>query len=51
MLGPFRGLVGDPVVGSMRLMLFYVAALVAYILLHWALNGFLRFFAQRKASI
>jgi uncharacterized protein YggT (Ycf19 family) len=50
-LGPFRGLMSDPAVGSMQLMLSYVVALVAYVLLHWAVNGFLRLFAQRKASI
>ncbi len=50
-LGPFRGLMSDPGVGSLRLMLSYVVALVVYVLLHWALNGFLRLFAQRKSSI
>jgi uncharacterized protein YggT (Ycf19 family) len=50
-LGPFRGLMHDPGVGSMQLMLSYVVALVAYVLLHWAVNGFLRLFAQRKATI
>ena len=50
-LGPFRGLMHDPGVGSMQLMLSYVVALVTYVLLHWALNGFLRLFAQRKSSI
>lgn len=50
-LRPFRGLMPDPGVGSMQLMLSYLAALVAYVLLHWAVNGFLRLFAQRKASI
>jgi len=50
-LGPFRGLMRDPAVGSMKLMLSYVVALVAYVLLHWAVNGFLRLFAQRKSSI
>jgi uncharacterized protein YggT (Ycf19 family) len=50
-LGPFRGLIHDPGVGSLRLMLSYVAALGVYVLLHWALNGFLRLFAQRKSSI
>jgi uncharacterized protein YggT (Ycf19 family) len=50
-LGPFRGLMSDPAVGSLQLMLSYIVALVAYVLLHWALNGFLRLFAQRKASI
>jgi uncharacterized protein YggT (Ycf19 family) len=50
-LGPFRGLMRDPALGSMQLMLSYVVALVAYVLLHWALNGFLRLFVQRKSSI
>ena len=50
-LGPFRGLMRDPAVGSMQLMLSYVVALAAYVLLHWALNGFLRLFAQRKSSL
>jgi uncharacterized protein YggT (Ycf19 family) len=50
-LAPFRGLMADPSVGSMRLMLSYVAALVVYFLLHMALNGLLRLFAQRKSSI
>ncbi len=50
-LGPFRGLMPDPGVGSMRLMLSYVVALVAYLLLHLAVNGFLRLFAQRKSVI
>ena len=50
-LGPFRGLMSDPAVGSMQLMLSYFVALVAYVLLHLAFNGFLRLFAQRKASI
>jgi uncharacterized protein YggT (Ycf19 family) len=50
-LAPFRGLMSDPSMGSMRLMLSYFAALVAYVMLHWAVNGFLRLFAQRKSSI
>ena len=37
--------------GSLRLMLSYVVALLVYVLLHWALNGFLRLFAQRKSTI
>ncbi len=51
LLGPFRGLMPDPAVGSMQLMLSYVVALVVYFLLHMALNGLLRLFAERKASI
>jgi len=50
-LGPFRGLMPDPAVGSMQLMLSYVAALVVYALLHMAFNGLLRVFAQRRATI
>ena len=51
LLGLFRGLMPDPAVGSMQLMLSYIVALVVYILLHMALNGLLRLFAQRKSSI
>jgi len=51
LLGPFRGLMPDPAMGSMQLMLSYVVALVVYVLLHMAFNGLLRLFAQRKTSI
>ena len=51
LLGPFRGLMPDPAVGSMQLMLSYIVALGVYSLLHMALNGGLRLFAQRKSSI
>jgi uncharacterized protein YggT (Ycf19 family) len=51
LLGLFRGLMPDPAVGSMQLMLSYVVALIVYVLLHMALNGLLRLFAQRKSSI
>ena len=51
LLGPFRGLMPDPAVGSMQLMLSYIVALVVYFLLHMAFNGLLRLFAQRKSSI
>jgi len=50
-LMPFRGLMPDPSVGSMRLMLSYIVALAVYALLHLAVNGMLRLFAQRKSSI
>lgn len=50
-LGPFRGLMPDPAVGSMQLMLSFVAALVVYVLLHMAVNGLLRLFAERKSTI
>jgi uncharacterized protein YggT (Ycf19 family) len=51
LLGPFRGLMPDPAVGSMQFMLSYVVALIVYILLHRALNGVLQLFAERKSSI
>lgn len=51
LLGPFRGLMPDPAVGSMQLMLSYVVALIVYVLVHLAANGLLRLFAQRKSSI
>ncbi|MEO8499811.1 MAG: YggT family protein [Vicinamibacteria bacterium] len=50
-LGPFKGLMPDPRVGSMQLMLSYVVGLVVYMLLHMAINGLLRMFAQKKATI
>jgi len=51
LLEPFRGLMPDPAVGSMQLMLSYVVAVGVYALLHLALNGGLRLFAQRQASL
>jgi uncharacterized protein YggT (Ycf19 family) len=50
-LAPFRGLMRDPALGSIQFMFSYVVALIVYLLLHWALNGLLRLFAQRKLSI
>jgi len=38
-------------VGSMQLMLSYVVALVVYALLHMAVNGLLRLFAEKKSAI
>jgi uncharacterized protein YggT (Ycf19 family) len=51
LLGPFRGLMPDPAVGSLHLMLSYIVALIVYALLHTAFNGLLRLFAQRKSTI
>jgi uncharacterized protein YggT (Ycf19 family) len=51
LLAPFKGLMPDPAVGSMQLMLSYVVALVVYLLLHMAVNGLLRLFAERKSTI
>lgn len=50
-LGPFRGLMPDPSVGSLQLMLSYLAALLVYFLLHRALLGLLRLFVERKSRI
>lgn len=51
LLAAFKGLVPDPRVGSMQLMLSYVAALIVFALVHMAVNGLLRLFAQRKTAI
>ena len=49
-VAPFRGIMNDPAVGSFQFMLSYVVALVAYMLLHAAINGLLRIFAHRKTA-
>ena len=51
LLAPFKGLMPDPGVGSFRLMLSYVVALVVYLLLHLAVNGLLRLFVHRKTEV
>jgi uncharacterized protein YggT (Ycf19 family) len=51
LVAPFRGIMNDPAVGTYQLMLSYVVALVAYILLHMAINGLLRLFAERKTAV
>jgi len=51
LLAPFKGLMPDPAVGSFQLMLSYVIAVVVYALLHLAINGLLRLFVSRKASV
>jgi uncharacterized protein YggT (Ycf19 family) len=50
-LGPFRGLMPDPSVGSLQLMLSYLAGLLVYFLLHRAVLGLLRLFVVRKSAI
>lgn len=50
-VAPFRGIMSDPTVGSFQFMLSYVVALAAYLVLHAAINGLLRIFAQRKTSV
>ena len=49
---PFRGIVASPATdGGHTLMLPIVIALVAYVLLHLLINGFLRMLAHRKTEI
>jgi len=50
--GMFRGIVPSPSVdGGFTLVLPIIVALVAYALLHAAINGFLRMIAHRKTEI
>jgi uncharacterized membrane protein len=49
---PFRGIVASPRTdGGHTLLLPIVIALIAYVLLHLAINGLLRMFAHRKTEI
>jgi uncharacterized protein YggT (Ycf19 family) len=50
-LAPFQGLMPTPSAGPFRLMLSYIVALIAYLLLHLAVNGFLRLLAHRKVAV
>jgi uncharacterized protein YggT (Ycf19 family) len=50
LLGPFRGLMPDPALGSLQLMMSYIVALFVYVLLHRALNRLLRLLANRQTS-
>ena len=50
-LAPFKGLMPTPGLGSSRLMLSYIVALVVYVLLHMAVNGLLRLFVNRKTTV
>lgn len=51
LLGPFRGLMPDPRVGSLQLMLSFIVALAVYALLHQAVKRLLRLFAHRQSKI
>lgn len=51
LLAPFRGLVDDPAAAQMRFRLSYIVALIAYIILHLAINGLLRLIAHRRTSV
>lgn len=48
---PFRGLMASPSADGFTLALPIVFAIVAYMLLHLAINGLLRIFAHRKVNI
>ena len=49
---PFRGIVSSPnIEGGHTLMMPLIVALIAYILLHLAINGLLRMLAHRKTQI
>ncbi len=50
--GPFRGIVDSPRTGDGHtLMVPIVVAIIAYVLLHLAINGILRMMAHRKTEI
>lgn len=51
LLAPFRGLIDDPAAAQMRFRLSYIVALIAYIILHLAINGLLRLIAHRRTSV
>ena len=51
LLAPFRGLIDDPSAQQMRFRLSYIVALLAYGLLHLAINGLLRLIAHRRTSV
>lgn len=51
LLGPFRGLMPDPSVGPLQLMVSYVVAALVYALLHQALRKLLRLMADRRATL
>jgi uncharacterized protein YggT (Ycf19 family) len=51
LLAPFKGLMPSVGSGGFQLRLSYVFAVAAYLLLHMAINGFLRLLASRKTAI
>jgi uncharacterized protein YggT (Ycf19 family) len=50
-LAPFKGLMPAPGIGSFRLMLSFIVALIVYALLHMAVNGLFRLMVHRKTAI
>jgi len=51
LLGPFRGLMPDPSLGPLQLMMSYIVAALVYALLHQALRKLLRLFVDRQARL
>jgi uncharacterized protein YggT (Ycf19 family) len=51
LVGPFKGLMPDPSVGNFQLMLSYIIGLIVYGLLHLAVRGLLRLFAERQTTV
>lgn len=47
-LAPFSGVLPNPAVGEMRLMLSYFLAFIIYVFLHFAINGLLKLMAHNK---
>ncbi len=50
-LSPFHSLLADPAAGRYQVRLSYIFALIVYLLLHLAINGFLRLLAHRKTAV
>lgn len=48
LVAPFKGVMPDPSVGSFQLMLSYVIALIAYLLLHSVVKRFFELLARRQ---
>jgi uncharacterized protein YggT (Ycf19 family) len=51
LLAPFKAIIPDPSVGRVSFRLSYLFALVAYLMLHLAINGLLRLMAHRKTAV
>ena len=51
LLAPFRGLIDDPSAAQVRFRLSYLVGLIAYFLLHLAINGLLRMIAHRRTAV
>lgn len=50
-LSPFNRLMVDPAAGRFQLRLSFIFALIVYLLIHLAINGFLRMMAHRKTAV